>query len=178
MQSSNSVQSTLILVLLISAALLVRKGRLDPAARDLPKRQRLRPLPLEWLDPVIALVIAGPLLWDHVQKGALYVALGVLGGVVGVGIGLLRANVMFVRAVTSSRAVILTRSTAEYLLLALLIVLRLTEDAVDRVHSTPFALALTALLALAVVESITRSVGISLKYRSSSLEQRGEGQPG
>jgi hypothetical protein len=168
MQSSNGGQSALIIVLIVAAALLVRKGRLDPAAKDLERRQRIRPLALEWLDPLIAGALVGPLLWHELAKGFSYVGVGLLGAALGIAIGLLRARVMFVRALPESRSVILTRSTAEYLLLGVLLVLKLSEDAVDRVHSGPFTLVLTALLALAVVESLSRSVAITLRYRSES----------
>ena len=167
MQSSNGGQSALIFVLIVAAALLVRKGRLDPAAKDLERRQRIRPLALEWLDPLIAGALVGPLLWHELAKGLTYVAVGVLGAAAGTAIGVLRARVMFVRALPRSRSVILTRSTAEYLLLGLLLVLKLSEDAVDRVHSGTFTLVLTALLALAVVESLSRSIAITLRYRSA-----------
>jgi hypothetical protein len=166
MQPSNGGQSALIFVLIAAAALLVRKGRLDPAAKDLERRQRIRPLELEWLDPLIVGAVVGPLLWHDLTKGLSYVGLGLLGAAVGLAIGALRARVMFVRALPQSRSVILTRSTAEYLLLGLLLVLKLSEDAVDRVHSPTFTLVLTALLAVAVVESLSRSIAITFKYRS------------
>jgi hypothetical protein len=140
---------------------------------DLEKRQRIRPIALEWLDPLIAAVVVGPLLWHELHKGASCVGLGVVGAAVGIGIGLLRARIMFVRALPQSRSVILTRSTAEYLLLGLLIILRSAEGAVERLHSRPFTLVLSALLALAVVESVTRSVAITLNYRRSITQQRG-----
>jgi hypothetical protein len=113
MQSTNGLQTDLILLLVIVAATLVRKGRSDPAAKDLAKRQRIRPLPLEWLDPVIAVVLVGRFLWRDMSKGVSYVALAILGMAVGIPIGLFRARVMFVRALPSSKSVILTRSTAE-----------------------------------------------------------------
>ncbi len=168
MQSTNGGQSALNFDLIVAAALLVRKGRLHPAAKDLEPRQRIRPLALELLDPLIAVALVGPLLWHELAKGVSYVGMALLGAAVGVAIGVLRARVMFVRALPQSRSVILTRSTAEYLLLGLLFVLKLSEDAIDRVHSGPFTLVLTALLALAVVESFGRSIAITLTYRRES----------
>jgi hypothetical protein len=53
-QTTSGTQTTLVLVLI--AAVLVRKGRSDPAAKDLEKRQRIRPLVPEWLEQVIAAV--------------------------------------------------------------------------------------------------------------------------
>jgi len=168
MQSSGPVQTTLLLALLVVAAVLVRKGRNDPASMGLVKRQRIRPLALEWIDPAIAAVVVGSLLWRYLTTDIAHVGMGVLGAAIGVPIGLLRARVQFVRALPQSTSVILTRSTAEYLLLGLLIILKLTENAVSRVHSLPITLVLTALLALAVTESIARSIAITLKYRTSA----------
>lgn len=74
---------------------------------------------------------------------------------------------MFVRALPQSRSVILTRSTAEYLLLGVLVVLRSSENAISRVHSRSLTAVLSALLALALVESVTRSIAITVKYRRS-----------
>jgi MYXO-CTERM domain-containing protein len=54
MQSSSPGQTALLVAVLLVAAVLVRRGRNDPASKDLGKRQRIRPLALEWLDPVIA----------------------------------------------------------------------------------------------------------------------------
>jgi hypothetical protein len=165
MQPSSGGQAVLIYVLLVAAALLVRKGRLNPANKDVERRQRVRPLALEWLDPLIAGALVGPLLWHELTKGPSYVGVGVPGAAIGIAIGLLRARVVFVRALPLSRSVILTRSAAEYLLLGLLLVLKLSENAVERVHSGPFMLVLTALLALALMESLSRSIAITLKYR-------------
>jgi hypothetical protein len=54
-------------------------------------------------------VVVGDLLWHDLMKDVVNVVAGAGGGAVGIVIGLLRARVMFVRALPQSRSVILTR---------------------------------------------------------------------
>jgi hypothetical protein len=173
MQSSsgtNGFESLVLFGLILASAILVRKGRLDPAAQSLERRQRIRPLPLEWLDPLIAVVLIGSTLWDTVFTSLTHVGVALLGAAIGVPIGLARARVVFVRALPSSKSVVLTRSTAEYLLLALLLCLRLGGSTIARSHSKAGLYVLGALLGLAVAESVARSVAITLRYRNSANE--------
>jgi len=79
-QTTSGTQTTLFLVLVVIAAVLVRKGRSDPAAKDLEKRQRIRPLVLEWLEPVIAAVVVGDLLRHELMKDVVNVVAGAGGG--------------------------------------------------------------------------------------------------
>jgi hypothetical protein len=90
--------------------------------------------------------------------------LAIVGGVIGVGIAWARARVMFVRAVHATKSVILRRSSAEYALLGLLIVLRLVEGSVKHERVGVESLILTGLISLAVCEPIARSAFIVLKY--------------
>lgn len=174
MQSSSGAsgpESLILLALIVVAVSLVRKGRLDPAAQSLEPRQRIRPLLLEWLDPAIAVVVVGSRLWDVVLSDAGHVGVAIVGAFVGIPIGLARARVMFVRALPSSKRVILTRSTAEYLLLGLLLCLRLGGNAIASSHSRAGLLVLAALLGLALGESLARSVAITIRSRTSIREQ-------
>lgn len=173
MQSSsgtNGFETVVLLCLVFAAAMLVRKGRLDPAAQGLDRRQRIRPLPLEWLDPLIAVVLVGSALWTTVYSDPAHIGVALLGAVIGIPIGLARARVMFVRALPSSKSVILTRSTTEYLLLGLLLCLRLGGNAIARSHSHAGLYVLAALLGLAVAESAARSAAITIRYRKSAME--------
>jgi len=172
MQSSgsNSFETLVLLALIVAAAMLVRKGRLDPAAQSLDRRQRVRPLPLEWLDPVIAVVLVGSTVWSTAFPNLAHVGVALLGAVIGIPIGLARARVMFVRALPSSKSVILTRSTTEYLLLGLLLCLRLGGNAIARSHSHAGVYVLAALLGLAMAESLARAIAITIRYRNSVME--------
>jgi hypothetical protein len=167
MKSENSAQLVILLVLLLISSSLVRKGRADPLSSTLQPRQRIRPLTLEWLDPVMAIIVVGPVLAHELNLSAWHMLTGLAGISLGIPIGLLRSRVQFVRAVPTSKSVVLTRSRAEYLLVILLAVLRTAENTIRQNHSTLLTLLLAALLSLPVGESITRSISITSKYQSS-----------
>jgi hypothetical protein len=162
--SSNGAGSFIVLILLVVIMVLVRRGRMNSANVKLAKGERIRPLAITMLDPVLSVIIIGPIFWHLLSTNVDHVAIAVAGGGVGVGIGWARARVMFVRAVRETRSVILRRSGAEYALLGLLIGLRLVESSVKHDRVGFESLALTALIALAVIEPIGRSTFIVLKY--------------
>lgn len=131
---------------------------------ELAKGERIRPLLITLLDPVLSVIIIGPIFWHLTTTNVNHVIVTVVGGVVGVVIAWARANVMFVRAVHASKSVILRRSPTEYALLGLLIVLRVIEDSVKHNRRGVESLVLTALISLAIVEPIARTSFIVMKY--------------
>jgi hypothetical protein len=155
------------LAVLVVISILVRRGRMNTANVPLEKGERVRPLLITLLDPVVSLVIIGPIFWHLTTTNVEHVTMAVIGGVVGVGIAWARAKVMFVRAVPEVKSVVLRRSGAEYALLGLLIVLRLIEDSVKNNRVGISSIFLTALISLAVFEPIARSTFIVLKYRGN-----------
>ncbi|MCU1363837.1 MAG: hypothetical protein JWM55_1665 [Acidimicrobiaceae bacterium] len=169
-KTENSVQLVAIIAFAVVASSLVRKGRADPQAAYLLPRQRVRPLALEVIDPLMTIIVVGPVLAHELNVSAWHILAGLLGVTVGVPIGILRSRVQFVRAVRVSTSVVLTRSNAEYGLLALLIVLRSAEDGIRNVHTTSITLLFAALLALPVGESFARSIAIVGRYRNSVNE--------
>jgi hypothetical protein len=177
MQTENSVQLVAIIIFAVMARSLVRKGRRDPQAAYLERRQRIRPLLLEVLDPVLAVIVVGPVLAHELNISAWHLLAGLLGLSIGIPIGLLRSRVQFVRAIKSSQSVVLTRSNAEYALLALLVVLRVAQDSVRNVHSTTLTLLFAALLALPIGESVARSYSMVEKYRNGPDEPASLGHP-
>src|ERR1039458_10668914 len=74
------------------------------------------------LDPLLAIVVVGPVLAHELNLNTWHVLAGVIGISVGIPIELLRSRVQFVRAIKSSQSVVLTRSRAEYALVILLAV--------------------------------------------------------
>lgn len=155
------------LAVLVVIMVLVRRGRMNTANVPLAKGERIRPLLITLLDPVVSLVIIGPIFWHLTTTNIEHVTMAAIGAVVGVGIAWARANVMFVRAVQEVKSVILRRSGAEYALLGLLIVLRLIEDSVTNNRVGVESIVLTGLISLAIFEPIARSVFIVLKYRGN-----------
>lgn len=150
---------------------LVRRGRMNASKAPLAKGERLRPLLITLLDPVLSLVIIGPIFWHLTTTNVAHVAIAAAGGIVGVGIAWARARVMFVRAVHETKSVVLRRSSAEYALLGLLIVLRLVEGSVKHDRVGVESIVLTALIALAIFEPIARSSFIVLKYLKNENAQ-------
>lgn len=154
--SEGSGGSLVVLGALIVVAFLVRRGRLQSRRANLAKGERMRPLLITWIDPVISLVIIGPLLWRLLAGGGANVFAAISGGVVGAVIGYLRARVMFVRAEKGSFAVVLKRSGVEYALVGVLIVLRSLEGQLELHRVSASTAVVSALAALGLVEAFVR----------------------
>lgn len=151
-----------LLVFIVPMVYLQQKGKKDPAALHLPKKQRVRPLLLEWLDPGLVLVVIAEPVVVQLSKGIGHIALAVVGAAIGIAIGLTRARVMYVAAVPATKSVIMTRSRTEYLLVVLVIALRFAEFAA----TGPWTIVLALLLGIAVVDPIARSIATTMKYRA------------
>jgi hypothetical protein len=167
LKTANSIQAVAIVLFAVFASTLVRKGRTDPNIPSLQPRQRIRPITLEWLDPVLAIIVVGPLLGHELRLSVWHVVAAVLGASIGIPIGWLRSRVQFVRAIASTKSVVLTRSNAEYALVVLLVVLRSAQDFLSKSHSALITIVFAALLALPIGESVARSVSITNKYHAS-----------
>jgi hypothetical protein len=165
----NSAPSGISLVLLygflIAMVILRRRGRRQVEPGSLERGQRQRPLLMTWLDPVLSLLFIGPVLWDLVTRDPAHILAALLGAVAAVPIGIARARTMYVRAVPEHRSVVFRRSQLEYGLLGVLLILRLAEAAIARQHSGLVTFALTALISLAVSESICRTAAVTVLYR-------------
>jgi hypothetical protein len=170
MQAEYSVQLVLTLLFLVVASTLVRKGRSDPLVSTLQPRQRIRPVLLEMLDPLLAIVVVGPLLAHELNVDAWHILAGLVGIAAGIPIGLLRSRVQYVRAIKSSKSVVLTRSRAEYGLIVLLVILRSSESSIQKNHTTSVTLLFALLLALPIGESCARSLSMVKKYRTEVFE--------
>ena len=146
-------QNPLISLAIIGAAsymiVMVRRGRQMPEAQGLPKGERLRPIVITWLDPVISILVIGSVFWDLVSRDLSHVLAALVGAAVAVPIGLARAHTQYVRAVPNVRAVVFRRSGLEYGLLGLLLAMRFAESAIEQSHATALTLLLTGLISLA-----------------------------
>ncbi|HEV3188122.1 MAG TPA: hypothetical protein VGZ04_08750 [Acidimicrobiales bacterium] len=170
MQAEQSVQTVLIIAFMVVAYTLVRKGRSETKNATLAPRQRIRPVLLEMLDPLLAIIVVGPVLAHELNVGAWHVLAGVIGLAAGVPIGLLRSRVQYVRAIQSSKSVVLVRSRAEYGLILLLVILRSSESSIRQNHSTSVTLLFATLLALPIGESCARTYSMVKKYRREVVE--------
>ena len=155
----------LVLGLLVVIAVMRNRGIRQNRDIVLEKGERLRPVTITMLDPVISVILIGSVLWSEITRHDAHFAIALVGGAIGIPIGLARARVMYVRAVATAKSVVFRRSAIEYGLLGLLLALRLVEDSVSHLQGGWASYVLTALMALAVVESITRAAAIYLHYR-------------
>lgn len=134
---------------------------------SLSRGERVRPIAITLLDPIVSIIAVGSIFWRLSTTDAGHAFFAILGGVAGVVIGWLRARVMFVRAMPESHNVVLRRSSAEYGLLALLILVRLSESSLTH-GSGVGSLLLSAFVSLGIVEAVSRSTFVVMAYRRAS----------
>jgi hypothetical protein len=163
--STNAINTAILYAALLIMVVLRQRTRGHPANATLLKGERLRPLAITMMDPVLSVVFVGVVLWDLATRDVVHAVVALLGAIIGLPIGILRARVQFVRAVPEAKGVVFRRSGAEYALLALLLVLRLAETSVQHARSTALTCVLAGLVALAVSESFARTTAIVLHYR-------------
>jgi hypothetical protein len=163
---STTTTDTDYLVLVFLVVIAVMRSRSLRANRGfvLQKGERLRPIMITLLDPVISIVLIGSVLWSLMTRSDLHFLAALIGAAGGVPIGVARARVQYVRAVGTAKSVVFRRSPMEYGLLSLLLVLRLAESSIANLHKGFASYVLAALIALAIAESIARSVAIGVRY--------------
>jgi hypothetical protein len=162
--SSNTGGSYVVLALLIFMTILGRRGMRQSKSANLNKGERQRPILITWLDPVLALFFVGSVLWGLISRDVGHLLIAIVGGSAGIPLGVARARTMYVRAVKPDKSVVFRRSPLEYGLLSLLLVLRIVEGSIAKLHSEVATYALTALIAFAVVESVARTLDIGVRY--------------
>lgn len=156
--------SYVVLGALIVVAFLVRRGRLQARTANLNRGERIRPLAISCIDPLISLFIIGPLLWKLASHHGANLAGAIGGAAIGIVIGYFRARVMFVRTDKASRSVVLRRSGVEYALVGVLIVLRAVEGNLELDHVSTATVAVAAIAALGIVEAFARASFIIARY--------------
>jgi hypothetical protein len=149
---------------LVVVAFLVRQGRRNSRTANLERGERMRPLLITCIDPLVSLLIIGPLLWRLLHVGPGNVVGALAGAAVGIVIGYYRARVMFVRAEKTTFSVVLKRSGVEYGLVFVLIVLRSIEGQLELGHASAATVAVAALASLGLVEAFVRSGLIIYRY--------------
>jgi ABC-type maltose transport system permease subunit len=166
-QSSNPVIGLVTLAALVAISVLVRRGRLQSRSSTLAPRERIRPLAITLLDPIISVIIIGQFVLHFANSSVVRVIAVALGAALGVVIGYARARIMFVRAIKETKSIVLRRSGLEYGLVLVLIVLRTLEGSIERSHSAIALSAVTGLATLALVEAVARSAFIVRRYLDS-----------
>jgi hypothetical protein len=163
---SNGSTETDYVVLVFLVVIAIMRNRSLRANRDfvLQKGERLRPITITLLDPVISIFLIGGVLWDLMTRSDGHFVAALVGAAIGIPIGMARARVQYVRAVGTAKSVVFRRSPMEYGLLGLLLVLRIAESSITNLHNGFATYAIAAGAALAVAESIARSAAIAIRY--------------
>lgn len=174
MQQSSPGVALLLVVALVVVSRLVRRGRRQSRLADLAPGERIRPLAITLIDPLISVLIIGQLVGQLVSHSATNLLAAVVGSIVGVVVGHVRARIMFVRALKRTRSIVLRRSGLEYGLVAALIILRSLEGSVERSSSRLATSLVAGLATLALVEAIARS-GFIVKRYVDSPDDRARG---
>jgi hypothetical protein len=169
-EKTSAGTSYVIVGVLIVVAILVQIGRRQSRSVELHRGERLRPLLITCIDPLISLLIIGPALWSLVSTHVANALGAIVGGAVGVVIGYFRARVMFVRAERATYSIVLKRSGLEYGFVLLLVVLRVVEGQLKVDHASAATVAVAALAGLALVEAFARSGFIVARFISHSDE--------
>lgn len=167
-QSSSPVIAFITVGVAVTISVLVRQGRRQSRSTTLAPRQRIRPLAITLLDPVISVVIIGPFVWHFVAHSQEHLVAAMVGGIVGIAIGYARARVMFVRAIKETTSVVLRRSGVEYGLVVVLVVLRTAQGSVERSSSSLAQSLVTGVAGLALIEAVSRSAFIVRRYHHST----------
>jgi hypothetical protein len=162
--SSNAGVDYVVLALVIFMTILGRRGVRQSRVANLNKGERQRPILITWLDPVLAVLFVGSVLWGLITSDVGRLVIAIVGGTAGVPLGVVRARTMYVRAVKPYKSVVFRRSTLEYGLLSVLLVLRIIESSIAKLHNDVATYALTGLIAFALVESVARTFNIGLRY--------------
>jgi hypothetical protein len=171
---SNGSTETDYVVLVFLVVIAIMRNRSLRANRDfvLQKGERLRPIMITLLDPVISIFLIGTVLWSLMTRSDGHFVAALIGAAGGIPIGMARARVQYVRAVGTAKSVVFRRSPVEYGLLALLLALRIAESSISNLHNGFATYAIAAGAALAVAESIARSAAIGVRYhRETTLAQ-------
>ena len=163
-QSSSPIIALITVGVAVTISVLVRQGRRQSRSTTLAPRERIRPLMITLLDPVISVMIIGPFIWHFVAHSHQHVVAAMVGAILGIAIGYAPARVMFVRAIKETKSVVLRRSGAEYGLVLVLVVLRTAQGSVEHSSSSLAQSLVTGLAGLALVEAISRSAFIVRSY--------------
>jgi hypothetical protein len=170
--SSGSGETYIVLAVLVVIMILRRRGISQTPSGSLGKGERQRPILITWLDPLISILFVGSVLWNLMTRNYAHAGAALIGALAGIPFGVARARVMYVRAVPAAKSIILRRSPVEYALLAVLLALRLSANSIANMHSGVATYLLTAIIALGVVESITRASAIVWRYHQEASAQK------
>lgn len=139
------------------------------AQRHVPLRdhQRLRPLAVVFLEPVLELVLVAVVLRDELSQGGAHWWAAALGAVLGLGLGLFRVRNVYVRSEVRYHAVVVRDTRVETFALLGLLALDIASQMADQ-HLPIVSLFVTAALAVLLANTFTVAAEIARRYRRSA----------
>ncbi len=158
------VDWVILAVLIIIIFALARRGRTVRKEITPPQGQRVRPIALELLEPILEFVIIGVVLWRDLTTDIWHIIVGLIAIVPGIALGYFRAREYYVRALPEYKAVIVRYSSVGIVLLVIIIALRIFAESTERMQ-IPYwvTLIVTGLLIIILAESFAR-VGIMYRW--------------
>lgn len=158
MKNAVSLVTTLLIFAAIIAVVAWRWRRKKQLREryDLQKGQRAVSIYQQWLDPVVALLVVGGLLWQDLLAGPGHIVVLVIGAAIGAGIGIARARLMYVSAVRQHGHLIVQRGKVEIGLLIALVVLKIYAHTLADTPNSVANLLVTGLLGADIAESTAR----------------------
>lgn len=168
MQQSAQVVETLLLFGLLVAIVILRRRSIGVQGQfPLERGERLRLMAMEWMEPVLGLIVVCLVLYDELSEGTAHWIAAAVGVVVGVIVGVFRAKLIYVRSEPAAGAVVLRRNRVEYVALAVLLVVNIFAESVKQTSGW-LSLLVTAALVLMVAESFTRVTWTTIRYRQAA----------
>lgn len=162
-----------IFLLILAVIILGYRTQAAVIRKNVPlvKKERVRPMGMEFTEPVLELWVVALVLWSELSTDPLHILFGVIGIVPGLFAGLFRAKIMFVRAVPEYKAVVLKRSWMEFVAVLVLVVVKLATNMLPN-SIYWLSLTITLLIVAAVSESFTRVIRTVFLYRADIARQK------
>lgn len=161
----SAVSLLLLAVLLVLDIRYIRQSKRLATTLGLPQGQWLRPAKTLVFDPAIELLAIGLLLADDLVQNWEHLAVGIVGAVVGFAVGRYRYRIQYVRAIPEHKAIVFVRSRAEYVALAILMLVSIASQQHEIPVVGPLTLLVTLGLATVVFEAIGRAWFSYRRYR-------------
>ncbi len=164
-----------VLVLLVVIAKEFRRSNAIVKENDditLKKFHRFRTLRMQYLEPLVAIIIVGTLVATDIANSFLHIFAIAAGVILGIWFGAYRAKTTYIRAYPKYKAVVLHTNKEAALSLAALIVIKIFAEQDILPETGVFPIIVAFLLGLLLVESLARVYMVKRYYdRDSSKKE-------
>lgn len=155
-----------VVVIALAIVMLAFRGQAAAVRKNVPmvKGERVRPLGMEFTEPLLEVAVIALLLWSDLSGGWDHWLVGALGIIPGYFIGRYRARIMYVRAVKEYKSVVMRRSQAEYIAVAVVVAIKMLGENLP-VNNPATSLIISFALITVVSESIFRVLKVASLYK-------------